>query len=924
MADRTVKVTAILQAQQYIAGLEQMKRKTRETSQDGKASLEDQKAAYQALGSTALAFGGFAAAGVALAVTKFAEFDSAMSSVQAATGESAEGMSALRDAALQAGADTAFSATEAANAVEELGKAGLSSADILSGGLTGALSLAAAGGLGVARAAEISATALQQFQLEGSDAGHVADVLAAGANKALGSVDDLANGLKFVGPLANSMGVSIEETTGTLALFAKAGLVGSEGGTALRSVLSSLTSPSKAAQKEIERLGITLYDSSGQFLGINNAAGELNRVYGTMDQQARAASAGIIFGAEAITGATVLYQEGAAGVNGMTAAVNDSGFAAEQAATKLDNLKGDVEALSGSFETALIQSGSAANDTLRFLTQTATESINAFSGMPPAMQGTSLAVAGVTAAVGLGAGAFFTAVPKIAEYKSALADMTPGVQKTAGVLGGLTKALGIAAVVGTAALALDKLVTSSDLAAKSLETTTAALQNNKVGDLFAGLGSDVHSFSDALDLLYGSSLEAQGERFSSTLNGIFAGGQLSDQVARTKEQFNTLGASLAEMVNSGDGERAAALFQELADKAEEQGYSTEQLMQLLGPYGEALQGVANDQQTVAAASEQNAEALELLSGKAESAETDLDSLAEAIRGFGSAQLDVNSATREFEASLDELTQSVIDNGVELDVGTEKGRANQAALDAIASSALGLASATLTRTGSETEAAAAVQRGRDELIKQLAQFGITGQAAEDYADNLGLIPGDVSTAVALTNVEASEARLAYLARNRTSSITVVTNSPNGAAFSDARSSVGSANGNIFAYANGGFPTGIYAGRAGAIHKFAEPETRWEAYISGKPGQESRNIAIWEEAGKRLGAIDAFANGGIDPRSLAPMPSFTVGGGTNSSTVVNLAVNHNGDLVAVDPAGFARQQTRELKRGLALTNIKGLVR
>src|SRR5690606_31556125 len=113
-----------------------------------------------------------------MAVSKFAEFDQQMSYVQAATHETAGNMDLLRQAALDAGASTVFSATEAAQAVEELSKAGISTADILAGGLTGSMDLAAAGGLGVARAAEISATALQQFGLEGSQASHVADVLA--------------------------------------------------------------------------------------------------------------------------------------------------------------------------------------------------------------------------------------------------------------------------------------------------------------------------------------------------------------------------------------------------------------------------------------------------------------------------------------------------------------------------------------------------------------------------------------------------------------------------------------------------------------------------------------------------------------------------------------------------------------------------
>jgi hypothetical protein len=71
---------------------------------------------------------------------------------------------------------------------------------------------------------------------------HVADLLAAGAGKAMGSVQDLSEGLKYVGPVAHGMGVSIEETTGALALFASKGILGEQAGTSLRGVISALSS----------------------------------------------------------------------------------------------------------------------------------------------------------------------------------------------------------------------------------------------------------------------------------------------------------------------------------------------------------------------------------------------------------------------------------------------------------------------------------------------------------------------------------------------------------------------------------------------------------------------------------------------------------------------------------------------------------
>ena len=210
MTERIVKVGISAKAQEYIDAFEKAKQSTRELS-SAADDLSRKRAAFNQVGTAGVAMGALIAAGVGVAVAKFAEFDEAMSAVQASTHESAENMELLRDAAIEAGARTVFSATEAANAIEELAKAGVSTSDILSGGLDASLDLAAAGGLGVAEAAGIAATALKTFNLQGEDMSHVADLLAAGAGKAMGDVTgaeefDSPNGLKlesiFLTPVA--------------------------------------------------------------------------------------------------------------------------------------------------------------------------------------------------------------------------------------------------------------------------------------------------------------------------------------------------------------------------------------------------------------------------------------------------------------------------------------------------------------------------------------------------------------------------------------------------------------------------------------------------------------------------------------------------------------------------------------------------
>ena len=236
-------------------------------------SAQLQRAAWDTASTAMVGYGVAAAAAAGYVVKSFADFDQAMSNVQAATHESAENMDQLREAAIQAGADTAFSASEAAGAIEELAKAGVSTTDILGGGLKGSLDLAAAGGLGVADAAGIASVALTQFKLSGSDVGHVADLLAAGAGKAMGDVADLGAALKQSGLVASQTGLSIEETTGALSAFAAAGLLGSDAGTSFKTMLLNMTPQSKKAAQLMESLGISAYDAQGKFVGLAAYAG---------------------------------------------------------------------------------------------------------------------------------------------------------------------------------------------------------------------------------------------------------------------------------------------------------------------------------------------------------------------------------------------------------------------------------------------------------------------------------------------------------------------------------------------------------------------------------------------------------------------------------------------------------------------------
>lgn len=445
MANRTVAVALRAEISQYVAGMSQASAATMRVGESARASQETASKHFDLAGKAGIIAGGAIVAGLGMAINASMQFEQSMSAVQAATHATAGTMSDLRAAAIKAGADTAYSATEAADAITEMSKAGVSAKDIMGGGLKGALSLAAAGQLDVADAAGIAATAMQQFHLAGSDLPHVADLLAAGAGKAMGSVQDLSVALKYVGPVAAGMGVSIEETTGTLALFASQGILSDQAGTSLRGMLTALTSPSKLAAAEMSDLGINVFNAQGNFVGLDGVAGQLHDSLSGLSEAQRSQALGMIFGNEQITAARVLYQGGSQAVEDWTSKVNDSGYAAETAAAMQDNLRGDIEKLGGSFQTLLINIGSGAQGPLRDITQMFTGLLNATSGLVDvfaSIPGPAIAMAGALGGIALLNGPLSGVLGTLREFGG---NMLTG---PAGTVGAFSEALGYARANG--------------------------------------------------------------------------------------------------------------------------------------------------------------------------------------------------------------------------------------------------------------------------------------------------------------------------------------------------------------------------------------------------------------------------------------------------------------------------------------------
>ena len=188
-----------------------------------------------------------------------ADFDDSMRRVKAVSGATGDQFDALKQQALDLGASTAFTASQAAEGMQYLAMAGLDTNEILEA-TPQMLSLASAGAMDLATAADIATNVLSGFNLQVSDLAHVSDVLAQAASSSNTSVDQLGHAMAYVGPVASSAGLSIEETTAAIQVMSNAGIQGTMAGTALRSSLSSLLSPTSEATKVLASYGLTADD----------------------------------------------------------------------------------------------------------------------------------------------------------------------------------------------------------------------------------------------------------------------------------------------------------------------------------------------------------------------------------------------------------------------------------------------------------------------------------------------------------------------------------------------------------------------------------------------------------------------------------------------------------------------------------------
>jgi TP901 family phage tail tape measure protein len=392
-----------------------------------------------------------------LTIKTAGDFEASMNRVQAATNASSQQFEQMQKMALDLGANTSKSASEAADSMEMLAKNGVSAEDILNGAAAASIKLSEATGGDLSTAADVATNVMSQFKIEVKDLGKVVDGI---TNVTLASqfgFQDYKDALGQAGGVAGSLGVSLEEFNAAIAATSSVFNSGSDAGTSFKTFLTTLVPKSAAAENAMKELGLEFFNTDGSMKSMAAIAEELKTSLAGLSDEAKNDAVHEIFGTDAMRTAIALADQGAAGIDKMTETVSRAGAANEQSAARMKGFNGEMEKLSGAIETLSINI--ANSGLLAFATSLISSLASVVAGLsqtnPEFLKwGTVVAVA--AAALGplvIAVGLFVTAVAAV------------GVPVAAAVAG--VAALAAAAVA---------LYTNWDLVRASFPTVAAAVE----------------------------------------------------------------------------------------------------------------------------------------------------------------------------------------------------------------------------------------------------------------------------------------------------------------------------------------------------------------------------------------------------------------------------------------------------------------
>ena len=451
---------------------------------------------------------------------------------------------AIEDLALKLGKDTVFSASQAADAIQEMIKAGVPLPAILGGAAQSALDLAAATGVSVTEAAGLASTAMNTYHLSAEALPGIMDTISNVSNSTATSVGELRFALAAVGPVAAGIGLNFSDTATALGIFANNGLQGSDAGTSLKTMLLNLEPSTKSQVAAFQQLGLITADGTNQFFDASGAAKSMRDIFeilrnstANLTNEQKINLLQTAFGTDAVRAATIAANEGAQGWDNVATAMAAQGGTAVAAAQRNQGLTGAMNQMNGSIETIQITIGNMFLPILTQLVNGITAVLNGFLTLDPTIQTIITAVLGAVGAVaGLAAG-WVLLGPVISSIGAAFGILLPIILSIAGPLA----AIGIAAGLLYAAWQ-DNFGGIRDVTAQVWAAIQPAFQNIKdfIQTIAETLGPAFQNASNGAGPLI--------EQLSANLKPILA--QIPDLVRQAGDQFNRMGTFLGEVADA--------------------------------------------------------------------------------------------------------------------------------------------------------------------------------------------------------------------------------------------------------------------------------------------------------------------------------------------------------------------------------------
>lgn len=478
-----------------------------------------------------------AVTGMGIASVKTAaDFESSMSQVQATmgitkdsmstvNGESVNTMEALSDLAKQMGSETAFSASECAEALNYLALAGYDTQEMVDA-LPTVLNLAAAGNIDLASASDMVTDAMSALGMETSEADTMVDQMAKTASSTNTSVSQLGEGILTIGATAKSIKGGTAELNTALGILANNGIKGAEGGTHLRNVILSLQNPTDKAAACMEQLGVDVYDSQGNMRSLNDILGDLNTSMEGMTSAEKTNIISSIFNKTDLSSVNALLANTGETWDSLQNSITNSAGAAQQMAdTQLDNLSGQLTILKSALEGLAISIGEALMPMVKNIVSKIQGFVTWLNNLDDGTKQVIVKIGLFVAALGPALVILGTVISKVGVAMQAFSKFGLKITSLVSKAGGLS---GVMSKVGTAIMSINPVVIAVVAAIAVLVGAFVHLWNtneelrNKITAIWERIKSIFSGFAQGItDRL--NALGFDFENFSEVVSAIWEG-----------------------------------------------------------------------------------------------------------------------------------------------------------------------------------------------------------------------------------------------------------------------------------------------------------------------------------------------------------------------------------------------------------------